>query len=185
MWPSRSRSLAVTLMVTLVSTAVVAASFLAIGALLRRPPRPGSAPVRSATTTTQHVENDACSSLLFGQPGPALGCYGAGRRMLLSQAPRVCEIIPFRSQGRSTLLFDYDFGVVRLPRGWAARVPACFFVATSELLLVIVSRSLTGIKHASCRSSVLVSRHEPQAQSSYSVPSPPLTSYLCRSRRSP
>jgi hypothetical protein len=36
--------------------------------------------------------------------------------MLLGQAPRVYEIIPFRSQGRSTLLF------VRLWRGQAAEV---------------------------------------------------------------
>jgi hypothetical protein len=37
--------------------------------------------------------------------------------MLLGQAPRVCEILPFR--GGVPPCCSYDFGVVRLPRGWA------------------------------------------------------------------
>ena len=78
MRPSRSRSLAVTLMVTLVSIAVVAASFLAIGALLRVraaaqfsrlhgraslsgtlpfPSAPAGEPARIGTSTMSH-DND-------------------------------------------------------------------------------------------------------------------------------
>ena len=55
---------------------------------------------------------------------PADECYSVKLLESVKYYPRVCEILPFRSQGRSTLLFDYDFGMVRLPRGWAARVPA-------------------------------------------------------------
>jgi hypothetical protein len=52
--------------------------------------------------------------------------------MLVSLGPRVCEIIPFRSQGHSTLLFDYNFGVVRLPKGWAGTGPRAPLSSTAR-----------------------------------------------------